>query len=107
MPQWREYANRVQMRGRTRGGAHLTLVESVRQDPRRRLTTFEQRTWSAVGATSGEHRFELTFRTVPVPTDDVAGSSGPGSRSRPCSATTAGGPGTSAPTCGFILAEKV
>ena len=34
--------NRVQLRGRAAGGAHLTLVESVRQDPTRRLTTFEQ-----------------------------------------------------------------
>src|SRR5439155_20379332 len=42
VPKWREYTNRVQLRGRS-GGADLTLVESVRQDRRRRLTTFEQR----------------------------------------------------------------
>ena len=42
VPNWREYENRVQLRGRA-GGAQLTLIESVRQDPRRRLTTFEQR----------------------------------------------------------------
>src|ERR1700719_470085 len=29
---WREYRNRVQLRGRAAGGAYLTLIESVRQD---------------------------------------------------------------------------
>ena len=42
VPNWREYSNRIQLRGRAAGGAHLTLVESVRQDPRRHLTIFEQ-----------------------------------------------------------------
>ena len=42
VPNWREYKNKVQLRGRAAGGARLTLVESVRQDPRRRRTTFEQ-----------------------------------------------------------------
>src|SRR5580704_166362 len=41
VPNWREYDNRVQLRGRAAGGAHLTLVESVRQDRRRRLTIFD------------------------------------------------------------------
>ena len=43
VPNWREYRNRIQLRGRAAGGVHLTLVESVRQDRRRGLTTFEQR----------------------------------------------------------------
>src|SRR4029077_19563824 len=42
VPKWREYENRVQLRGRA-GKSQLTLVESVRQDPARRLTTFAQR----------------------------------------------------------------
>src|SRR5262245_18819588 len=42
VPRWREYDGRVQMRGRMRG-AHLTLIESVRQEPETRRTTFEQR----------------------------------------------------------------
>jgi SAM-dependent methyltransferase len=67
VPNWREYRNRVQMRGRARNGAHLTLVESVRQDPRRRLTTFEQRYLERQGRRRREHRFELTFRTLTVP----------------------------------------
>ncbi len=49
-----------------RGGAHLTLVESVRQDRRRRLTTFEQKYLERRAGRTAEHRFELTFRTLPV-----------------------------------------
>ena len=67
VPQWREYEDRIQLRGRAKGGAHLTLIESVRQHPRRRITTFEQRYLVRRGSDVREHRFELTFRTVSVP----------------------------------------
>jgi ubiquinone/menaquinone biosynthesis C-methylase UbiE len=67
VPNWREYSNKVQLVGRARGGAHLTLVESVRQEPSRRLTTFEQRYIERRGARTREHRFDLTFRTLTVP----------------------------------------
>jgi SAM-dependent methyltransferase len=66
VPQWREYRNRVQMRGRTAGGVHLTLVESVRQDRRRRLTIFEQEYRARRGRTVTVHPFTLRFRTLPV-----------------------------------------
>lgn len=66
VPNWREYRNRVQLRGRAAGGARLTLIESVRQDRRRRLTTFEQRYVRRTGTRVTEHRFELTFRTLSV-----------------------------------------
>jgi SAM-dependent methyltransferase len=66
VPRWREYRNRVQLRGRTAGGGRLTLIESVRQDRRRRLTTFEQRYVKRHGRYSEERRFELTFRTLTV-----------------------------------------
>ena len=66
VPKWREYENRVGLRGRTRG-AQLTLVESVRQDRKRRLTTFEQTYIERRGAKTREHRFDLTFRTLTVP----------------------------------------
>jgi ubiquinone/menaquinone biosynthesis C-methylase UbiE len=65
VPKWREYENRVQLRGRA-GGAQLTLVESVRQDPTRHLTTFEQKYIERRGAKTCEHRFDLTFRTLSV-----------------------------------------
>jgi ubiquinone/menaquinone biosynthesis C-methylase UbiE len=63
---WREYTNRVQLRGRAGRGVHLTLVESVRQNRARRLTTFEQRYIARREGRSTEHRFELTFRTLSV-----------------------------------------
>lgn len=67
VPNWREYANRVQLKGRTTGGAHLTLVESVRQDRRRHLTIFEQTYIRKLGGTTSRHSFDLTFRTLPIP----------------------------------------
>jgi SAM-dependent methyltransferase len=66
VPNWREYSNRVQLRGRA-GAAQLTLIESVRQDRRRRLTTFEQCYVERRNGRAREHRFELAFRTVSVP----------------------------------------
>jgi len=66
VPNWREYRNQVQLRGRAAGGARLTLVESVRQDRRRHLTTFEQRYHVRRAGRTTTHRFELTFRTLTV-----------------------------------------
>ena len=67
VPHWREYKNRVQLSGRAAGGAHLTLIESVQQDRARHLTTFEQRyVRRKSGQRAEEHRFTLTFRTIPV-----------------------------------------
>jgi len=67
VPNWREYSNRIQMKGRAAGGAHLTLVESVRQDRRRHLTIFEQTYIERRGRKLTEHTFDLTFRTLPIP----------------------------------------
>jgi len=67
VPNWREYRNRVQLRGESKGGARLTLVESVRQDVSRQLTTFEQRYLKRRNGRTTTHRFELTFRTLSVP----------------------------------------
>lgn len=68
VPNWREYANRIQMKGRASGGAHLTLVESVRQDRKKHLTIFEQTYIERRGRQVTEHTFDLTFRTLPIPT---------------------------------------
>jgi ubiquinone/menaquinone biosynthesis C-methylase UbiE len=65
VPNWREYRNRVQLRGRS-GSAQLTLVESVAQDRRRHLTTFEQCYIERRAGRTREHRFELVFRTISV-----------------------------------------
>ena len=67
VPNWREYSNRIQMKGKAAGGAHLTLVESVRQDRKKRLTIFEQTYIERRGQQVKEHTFDLTFRTLPIP----------------------------------------
>ena len=64
VPNWQEYANRIQHRGRGAGIAHVTLVESVRHDRARRLTTFDQRYLVQRGGRSSDHQFQLTFRTL-------------------------------------------
>lgn len=66
VPNWDEYKDHVTFRGRTKGGARLMLIESVRQDRRRGLTIFEQRFVERRGRRNTEHRFSLTFRTVPM-----------------------------------------
>jgi SAM-dependent methyltransferase len=66
VPRWDEYRERVAFRGRAKGGVHLTLIESVRQDRRRRLTIFEQRYVERRGGKVVEHAFELRFRTLPL-----------------------------------------
>jgi ubiquinone/menaquinone biosynthesis C-methylase UbiE len=67
VPNWREYRDKVQMKGRSVGGGYLTLTESVRHDRRRRLTIFEQVYRERRNGTTTEHRFDLTFRTLPIP----------------------------------------
>jgi len=68
LPSWREYQRRVTLRGRRgRNGRPITLFESVRQDPERGLTCFDQEFVEGRGKTAHRHRFTLTFRTVSVP----------------------------------------
>jgi SAM-dependent methyltransferase len=69
LPSWEEYQKRLSLKGwRTkRGGSHVTLVETVRQDRARHLTIFNQEFTERRGTTSRVHRFALTFRTLSVP----------------------------------------
>jgi SAM-dependent methyltransferase len=69
LPSWKEYKKRVSLSGwrGARGGAHVTLVETVRQDPARHLTTFDQQFIERRGSRRRTHRFALTFRTLSVP----------------------------------------
>jgi ubiquinone/menaquinone biosynthesis C-methylase UbiE len=69
LPSWREYENRTKLtgtRGTGRNLVRITLVESVRQDPARGLTTFEQEFIERHGRETRRHRFTLSFRTVTV-----------------------------------------
>ncbi len=69
LPSWQEYRKRISLKGwRTRrGGSQITLVETVRQDPARRLTIFDQEFTETRRQRRRTHRFSLTFRTLTVP----------------------------------------
>jgi len=62
---WPVYRSEVKHRGRHRGGT-VTLVESVRHDRRRGLTIFDERFVERTGTRRREHRFSLSFRTLPM-----------------------------------------
>ena len=69
LPSWEEYKKRVSLTGwrQRRGGAHVTLTETVRQDRARRLTIFDQEFIERLGSQRRSHCFSLTFRTLSVP----------------------------------------
>jgi SAM-dependent methyltransferase len=69
LPAWEEYRKRVSLTGwrQRRGGAHVTLVETVRQDRARKLTIFDQEFVERRGRQRRTRRFSLTFRTLTVP----------------------------------------
>jgi ubiquinone/menaquinone biosynthesis C-methylase UbiE len=67
LPAWREYSNRVTLRGTRPNGARITLTESVRQDRRRKLTLFDQEYTERRGRSVTRKQFTLTFRTLTVP----------------------------------------
>jgi ubiquinone/menaquinone biosynthesis C-methylase UbiE len=68
LPGWREYRKQVRFRGWLRKRrAHVTLVESVHQDRRRKLTVFDQEYIERRGARRTRSRFSLIFRTIGVP----------------------------------------
>jgi ubiquinone/menaquinone biosynthesis C-methylase UbiE len=69
LPSWEEYRKRVSLKGwrGRRGGTHVTLVETVRQEPSRHRTVFDQEFTERRGSQRRVHRFSLAFRTLSVP----------------------------------------
>jgi len=67
LPAWHEYNEQVSLRGRGPRGGQLTLVESVRQDRRRKLTIFDEVFVERIGTRTTRHAFSLTFRTLALP----------------------------------------
>jgi len=67
LPRWSEYSRRASLSGRRGRDSRITLIESVRQDPRRRLTIFDQEFVERRGRARRVRRFSLTFRTLSVP----------------------------------------
>jgi SAM-dependent methyltransferase len=67
LPSWSEYRNKISLRGKRSSGAHVTLIESVRQDRKRRLTLFDQEFVERRGRITRRRTFTLSFRTLSVP----------------------------------------
>lgn len=67
LPIWDEYHRETRLRGRGTGGSRVTLIESVRQDTRRKVTIFDQEFVETRGRVKTSKRFALAFRTLPVP----------------------------------------
>ena len=67
LPEWSEYRARKTLSGTLTRGVRVSLVESVRQDRRRKLTIFDQLYTTVRGRAQRAHRFSLTFRTLSVP----------------------------------------
>ena len=76
LPKWHEYNEQVSLRGHGPRGGQLTLVESVRQDRRRKLTIFDETFVERIGRRTTRHAFSLTFRTLSLPdvVERVAGA---------------------------------
>ena len=67
LTRWQEYKRHTSLEGSFGRGRHMTLVESVRQDRQRRLTSFDQEFVELEGRKRKVHRFSITFRTLAVP----------------------------------------
>ena len=67
LPRWDEYARRVSLRGPMSGGRRVTLIESVRQAPRRGLTIFDQEFVEMRRGRRTVHAVSIAFRTLTVP----------------------------------------
>jgi ubiquinone/menaquinone biosynthesis C-methylase UbiE len=64
---WKEYRRQVRFKGRSPAGGHLRLVETVRQDRKRGVTTFDEEFIERIGTRETRRQFTLTFRTVSLP----------------------------------------
>ena len=67
VPRWGEYSRRVGLRGAMSGGRRVTLIESVRQVPRRGLTVFDQEFVETRRGRRKSHPVSIAFRTLSVP----------------------------------------
>jgi ubiquinone/menaquinone biosynthesis C-methylase UbiE len=106
LPRWSEYEGRTSLAGTRGRGTRLTLVESVRQDRKRRLTIFDHEYIERRGRTRRIHRVSLTFRTLSVP-QMVRRLETAGFRIKAVLGDYRGGPWDSRADVWIILAEKV
>ena len=64
MPNWESYRAQERLKGHTASGAAVRLIESVKQDRRRRLTTFREIYEVSRGGRRKRRRFTIQFRTL-------------------------------------------
>lgn len=102
---WAEYERRVSLKGRTELGGRVTLIESVRQDRRRRLTIFDEEFVEVRGRKTTRHRFSLTFRTLALP-EIIARVEAAGFRIEATAGDYRGGPWTEQSDVWIIKARK-
>jgi ubiquinone/menaquinone biosynthesis C-methylase UbiE len=105
LPRWSEYRRRTSLRGKKGAATTVTLVESVRQDRRRKLTIFDQEYIERRGRERTVHRFALTFRTLSVP-QMVTRVEEAGFRVRAILGDYQGGPWDERADVWIILAQK-
>src|SRR4029453_3661014 len=67
VPRWNEYERRLPPKGSGPTGQPIQLVETVRQDRKRRLTTFDQEFIEGRGRAKTSRRFSLSFPTAATP----------------------------------------
>jgi SAM-dependent methyltransferase len=105
VPHWDEYRRRVRLRGPGRGGSKIVLVESVRQEPGRRLTIFDQEFIETRGSARRVRRFSLAFRTL-APSETVARLEKAGFRTEAVLGDYDGGPWDIRADVWLVLARK-
>lgn len=67
VPHWKEYDRRVTLQGATGPrGLPVKLIESVAQDPLRRVTVFDQEYVEGHGRSARSYRFSLAFRSLTI-----------------------------------------
>lgn len=105
LPRWAEYERHPSLTGQRGRGTRLTLIESVHQDRRRRLTIFDHEYVEWRRGRRQVHRFSLTFRTLSVPqmTNRLESS---GFRIRAVLGDYQGGPWDKRSDVWVIIAEK-
>ena len=67
LERWQPYTGRVSLKGRLNAKTSITLIETVRQDRRRGLTSFDEEFIERRGRRVSTRRFSLSFRTMPMP----------------------------------------
>jgi ubiquinone/menaquinone biosynthesis C-methylase UbiE len=106
LPDWKEYRRQLRCSGRMPAGGRLRLVETVRQDRKRGITTFDEEFIQRFGTSEKRRRFRLTFRTVAVP-ELVERLRRAGLETESLAGDYRGGPWTPSSDTWLVVAKKI